>query len=388
LLKDAAFGDDADDIHEDHEQIWTHRDLVNTVHETGLLQPSTAQKSSFPHQPKPSRADTISSILNLLRNFSLTGENQRFMGQHPELLGLILRVSSISSPPSKPGLVCPAPLSSALTAADIIKLRRDVLTIVTNIAPFTHLPNHPEVVRVRVFELLASFLVESHDLCCITGIVIQSGAISAATVRPPASVELALEAFSKLFQPDANRLSLSHTIKMSWLWKLFASLVHRLPISTEDFAIAMRIHDVWLCYLEKVVLCIYSLCFLATPELKLKMKTDRTLGFPKLVLRMVKRFVNIQDSSARQFFLVSSRRAIEALKLVDEGADPFESPQVSGPLYAFGMGFGETDSKQMETGNGVLAPFQDEVLLNVMTMSHLDEVMFSELDSLSRVSFQ
>lgn len=390
LLSEQAFAG-AEDVYCDGETFWIHRDLVDLVrdHESQKFsgQPHTNTHAVLSNGPKPSPADLVFAILNLFRNFSLTGENQRFMSQHPEVLSLILRICSLS-PPSIDIVngTLPSPASPALTLSEVVRLRRDVLTIVSNLAPYTALVSHSPATCMRLFELLASFLVEPHDLSSPSGIVVQSGAMNASTVRPPVTIDLALEAFTKLAHPDANRQALSRGIKFNWLWSLFCSLVHRLPVSSDDFAITMRMHDTWLSYLEKVVLSIYSICFLAPPELKAKMKADRTLGFPKLILRMVKRFVSINHPDARQYFLVSSRRAVEALKLVDEGNDAFESPQSSGPMFAFGMGFGESDVKQLETGVGLLAAFQDDVTWSIMMMPHLDEVMFAELDSLSRIS--
>jgi SWI/SNF chromatin-remodeling complex subunit SWI1 len=390
LLREQAFAG-TDEVYCEGETFWIHRDLVNLVRDHELQnfsgQPRVKTHVALGNGPKPSPADIVFAILNLFRNFSLTGENQRFMSQHPEVLSLMLRICSLS-PPSQ-GMAngsLPSPASPALTLPEVVRARKDVLTIVSNLAPFTTLASHLPSTRTRLFELLASFLVEPHDLSSPAGIVVQSGAMNANTVRPPVIIDLALEAFTKLAHPDTNRLALSRGIKSTWLWSLFSSLVHRLPVSSEDFAITMRMHDTWLSYLEKVVLSIYSICFLASPELKAKMRADRTLGFPKLILRMVKRFVSINHPDARQYFLVSSRRAVEALKLVDDGNDAFESPQTSGPMFAFGMGFGESDVKQLETGIGLLAAFQDDVTWSIMMMPHLDEVIFAELDSLSRIS--
>lgn len=389
LLSEQAFSG-AEDIYCEGQTFWVHRDLVNMVrdHELQVFskQPCAQTHTGLGNGPHPSPADIVFAVLNLFRNFSLTGENQRFMGQHPLVLSIILRVCSLSTPPDIDHGSLPSPASPVFTLPEVVKARRDVLTIVSNLVPWTSLTSHPPSTRTRLFELLASFLVEPHDLSSPSGIVGQSGALSAGTVRPPVTIDLALEAFTKLAHPDANRLALSQGIKFSWHWSLFSALVHRLPVSSEDFAITMRVNDTWLSYLEKVVLSIYSICFLASPELKVRMKSDRTLGFPKLILRMVKRFVSISNPDGRQYFLVSSRRAVEALKLVDEGNDAFESPQSVGPMFAFGMGFGESDVKQLETGVGLLAAFQDDVTWSIMMMPHLDEVMFAELDSLSRIS--
>lgn len=386
LLRDHALGDKEATL--DVPDLITHRELVDIVREEELTvfprSSYNSQKKLCLPEPKPCPRQIVFSILNLFRNFSLITENQRFMGQHPEVLDLLLRLSCFSAV-NRSHI---QPTSSILTLPDLVKVRKEVLTIVANIAPNIALHAHPPHVQQRLFALLTSFIMDPCELCSPAAVVMQSGALSAASVRPPPSVDLALDAFSKLSQPDQNREEICTRISTSWLWSLFTSLVHRLPVSSEDFAISMRMHDVWLGYIEKVVMSIYSLCFLAAPQLKYKIKMDKTLGFVKIILRMVKRFIGVQHPEMRQYFIVSSRRAIEALKLVDDETDVFESPQTTGPILAFGMGFGESDSKQMETGNGLLAGFQDDVAWSMMLLPHVDDVMFADLESLCRISLE
>ncbi|GJJ09478.1 hypothetical protein Clacol_003701 [Clathrus columnatus] len=381
LLRDQALGDTEDTP--DVPDLSTHRELVDIVREQELtVFPHLSHDRSGYLNTNSFRRQIIYSILNLLRNFSLIADNQRFMGQHPEVLNLLLRISCFVVTNNSHI----RPTSHVLTLPDLVKVRKEVLAIVANFAPYIVLSMHPSHVQERLFALLASFIMDPCELCSPAAVVMQSGALSAASVRPPPTVDLALDAFSKVSQPDQNREEICKRIDSTWFWSLFTSLVHRLPVSSEDFAITMRMHEVWLSYLEKVVMSIYSLCFLATPQLKIKIKTDRTLGFVKVVLRMVKRFVSIQHPEMRQYFIVSSRRAVEALKLVDDEKDVFESPQTTGPVFAFGMGFGESDTKQMESGTGLLAGFQDDVAWSIMLLPHVDDVMFAELESLCRIS--
>lgn len=380
LLREQAFGDLEDTI--DVPDPITHRELVDIVREQELAvfsqSPYSSQKKLYRPESKPCRRQIVFCILNLFRNFSFIADNQRFMAQNLEVLSLLLRISCFSTADQPPA-------SPILTLPDLIKIRKEVLTIVANLSPSILLSPYPPHIQKRLFSLLASFIMDPCELCSPASIVVQSGALSAVSVRPPPTVDLALDAFSKISQPDRNREEICTRISASWLWTLFTCLVHRLPVSSEDFAISMRMHDVWLSYIEKVVMSIYSLCFLAPPQLKTKIKMDRTLGFVKIVLRMVKRFVSIQHPDMRQYFIVSSRRAIEALKLVDDEKDVFESPQSTGPNLTFGMGFGESDSKQMESGIGLLAGFQDDVAWTIMLQPHVDDVMFAELESLCRI---
>lgn len=383
LLREQAFGDLEDTT--DVPNPLTHRELVDIVREQELAvfpqSSHTSQRKLYLPESKPSRRQIVFCILNLFRNFSFIPDNQRFMTQDPEVLALLLRISCCSTTDQ----THVQPASPILTLPDLVKVRKEALTIMANISPSILLSAYPSHVQKRLFSLLASFIMDPCELCSPASIVMQSGALSAASVRPPPTVDLALDAFSKISQPDKNREEICTRINTPWLWSLFTCLVHRLPVSSEDFAISIRMHDVWLSYIEKVVMSIYSMCFLVPPHLKTKIKMDRTLGFVKIVLRMVKRFVSVQHPDMRQYFIVSSRRAIEALKLIDDEKDVFESPQNTGPSLTFGMGFGESDSKQMESGIGLLAGFQDDVAWTIMLQPHVDDVMFAELESLCRI---
>jgi len=84
-------------------------------------------------------------------------------------------------------------------------------------------------------------------------------------------------------------------------------------------------------------------------------------------------------------YTFSARRAIETMKLVDEGKDSFETPENSMPSVAFGMGYGEDGHNSDEIGTGMLGGFQEEITWGVMRSGMLDMVMFSEMESLSRV---
>ena len=100
-------------------------------------------------------------------------------------------------------------------------------------------------------------------------------------------------------------------------------------------------------------MAIYSLAFLAPPEIKKRLKADRSLGFKSVMLRMIQRFLSTQD--ARTWFIICIRRSIEAMKVLDDGEDSFDtSKSVGAPVLSFGMGYGEIGENGPERGTGLL----------------------------------
>ena len=103
-----------------------------------------------------------------------------------------------------------------------------------------------------------------------------------------------------------------------------------------------------------------------------------------ILLRMIRRYTMQTPAEQRQFYTMSIPRAIETLKLIDEGENSFDTPQMAMPAVAFGMGYGEQGNSKIEVGTGLLGGYQEDVTWGIM-VNTLDGTMFSELESLSRV---
>jgi SWI/SNF chromatin-remodeling complex subunit SWI1 len=131
-------------------------------------------------------------------------------------------------------------------------------------------------------------------------------------------------------------------------------------------------------------MAIYTIAFFPPPELKKKIKTDRPLCFSQVMIRIVQRFVSMGGSpEVRQWHLAVARRAVEAMKVVDEEDDAFDTSQSTQTTLAFGMGFIDGNDSGIEKGIGLLASRRDAAW--ELLMRDLDPVMFSELESLMRV---
>ncbi|CCM00924.1 uncharacterized protein FIBRA_02971 [Fibroporia radiculosa] len=395
LLEDVSFegvvngeSDQAPDA-----RVRTHRELVNAIVEDsaspfGSLLP---KQGSRDHDcgPQSRPGEIILSILNILRNLSVVPENHEVLATHDRLLTIILRLCELA--PSKPGDLLPRPASPQLSLQDLLALRKDVLHILVNIAGFVEFssPTNPaegELNARRAFELLSSFLTDKVESVTPFASMILSGLQPAMhQPRPPPLADITLEAFTRLFQPDESRRMLSEAVPEEWLWDFVESLVHRLPVSDNDFQVVMR--DVWLGYVEKTIMAIYALAFLATPQLKKRIKTDRRLAFAKILTRLVKKFTIYSPQETRVYFIICVRRAIEALKMVDDAEDSFDTSQATSPTLMFGMGYGEHGESRDEKGMGLLSGYQDEITWGLMLQREVanDELVFSELESLVRV---
>lgn len=393
LLEDEAFDGNADVAETplaDDAYIVTHRDLLNTVRDEES-QPfaSLEQRQGVKNPdlgPKQRRGNIILAVSNILRNLSIIEDNSQFLARHPRMLDLLLRTCRTVGERGGP----PRAVAPMLSLTDLITIRKDALSIIINVGAHIRFPSpaapSADTLRLanRMFELIASFLVDPTDSVSPVAWLKQVGLPSSGILKPPSSCDIALEAFTRLAQLDSNRQVLSKAISQARLWQLFEALVHRLPIVENDYQLLGQ--EPWLSYLEKNVMALYSLAFLAPPDLKAKIKTDRSLSFCRVVIRMVQKCLVYNGAQSRQWFFVAARRAVEAMKLIDDGDDAFDTTQSTGPTMAFGMGYGEVDDQGAEKGTGVLGGYRD-VTWDILLQRDVDDVMFSALESLARVEW-
>jgi SWI/SNF chromatin-remodeling complex subunit SWI1 len=378
---DSSAAGDADTI--------THREIINCIQEDEM-QPFASlehRQGAKDHKlgPKPRPGHGILVIMNVLRNLTMFTDNHHYMATHDRLLDLFLWVSSVVR--SDDGR-SPRPVSTALSLSDIVIARRDTLYTILNLAHMIHLSPTPVAsnsnlrIASRVFALVASYLVDPTDAVSPVAYVKQVGVPHNGPIKPPSLPDIALQVFTLLGHPDSNRQIFSQAVSQLRIWNLFQALIHRLPVADLDFQLMAQ--DLWLGYLEKVIMGIYALAFLSPPTLKMKIRGDRTLGFGRVMLRMVQKFLLAGGPQGRAIFMVSAKRAVEAMKVVDDGKDSFDTSQSTTPTLAFGMGWGEVGDNGPEKGTGLLGGHLD-VTWDLLMQREVDEMMFSELESLARV---
>jgi len=283
----------------------------------------------------------------------------------------------------------PLPASEHLSLSDLLTIRKDILYTLSSIAGLINLSRHTSFHRLglRIFDLMASYLVDPTDAVSPLASVQIAGVVPSANLKPPALADVALEVFTRFSQSDSNRQVIANIVPSSSLWLLLTRLVHRLPIADADFVLMQR--EYWLSFVEKIVMAIYSLVFLAPPDLKQKIRTDRTLAFKSVMLRMVHKAVMTPSHDGRSMTIVSAKRAVEAMKVLDSTEDVFQqSAEATMPILSFGMGFAEAGDIGLEKGTGILGG-KGDVAWEMMMLREVfqDERMFNELDSLVRVEY-
>jgi SWI/SNF chromatin-remodeling complex subunit SWI1 len=367
----------------------SHREIINTIHEEEMHPFASLEHRQGAKDrkqgPKPRPGHTILVIMNVLRNLTIFTDNHVFMATHERFLGLFLWVSNVVW---SDDVQSPRPASAALSLSDIVIARRDTLHTILNLAHMIHLSPTPIASKSnlrmasRIFALVASYLVDPTDAVSPVAYVKQVGVPHNGPIKPPSLPDVALQVFTLLGHPDSNRQIFCQAVSQARIWNLFQALIHRLPVADLDFQLMAQ--DLWLGYLEKVIMAIYALAFLSPPMLKRKIKADRTLGFGRVMLRMVQKFLLAGGPQGRAIFIVSARRAVEAMKVIDDGKDSFDISQSTSPTLAFGMGWGEVGDNGPEKGTGLLGGHLD-VTWDLLMQREVDEMMFSELESLARV---
>ena len=393
LIEEVAFGGPEEDAFNPDldAAIVTHRQLMNSVLEAeselfGGLKSKQGQKDpgALPHQ-RP--GDIILCAVNIIRNLSCPTENIDYLAKHRRTLSLLLRLCTLQS---SSDVAAPRPLSEALSVPDLIHLRKDLLLILFNIALNIHFssrtPHSPALLRDvrRAFNILASFVADPTESVPPMQSVRQFN--HGNVLRAPQLVENALEVFNRLSHPDENRLIFAKAVPQESLWAMVEAVVHRLPVTDNDFTIVVR--GDWLAFLERAALALYSLGFLAPPKLKKRVKTDRHLAFRTVLWRIIRKLIMTSPPEHRQHWNVIVRRLVETMKVIDDAGDSFDvSSSSTGPILAFGMGYGEHGETREEKGMGLLSGHQDEVTWGLLMQREIfnDEVVFSELTSLARV---
>ncbi|KAH9047545.1 hypothetical protein EDB84DRAFT_1557488 [Lactarius hengduanensis] len=392
LLLEVSFKEEEQDDAFAETSIITNKQLVDTILENGN-QPFAGEKVQGMKDyatlgPKQRPGDVVLAVVNIMRNLSVIPDNHEYLANHERLLAAMLRVCGVKLDPDGK----PRAASSALTLRDLVAVRRDVLYLLINLsgsvrlAPSMVLASTPSPAALQVarraFMLTASFLVDPSETINPSELFILTSTNS--NSKPPALVDAALEVLGRFGQPDANRQVIAKAVPQTWLRQIFEALMHRLPVVDDDFKIAKR--EPWLSYIEKVIMGLYAIAFLAPPSMKEQLKKDHRLGFTKLMLRLVKKFTMNVPQELRMWFSVCAKRAVETLKVVDEGEDAFDTTQNTGSVtLSFGVGYGEVGEDYVEKGTGSLSGFQEEVVWGIMLQKEVDDSMFRELESLARV---
>lgn len=369
-------------------QLPTYRQLTTAVHD-GNASPfsmSAQQGDADPTRGISQRpGNVILLVITILRNFTTVQENVDFMSTQYRLVELALRLSCVTC---KDGRYTAA--SPALSLSDVIVIRRDTLTMLGGVVAKIQFPNpdapDPSTTKmaVRLFQLIASYLVDPAEAISPFNFVSSTNLPPSPHHAPPQYADQALDVFTRLAQGDGNRQVFSKAIPHPATKLLLTSLVRRLPFVDNDFTLVSR--ESWISYVEKLMMSIYSVVFLAPPELKRQFKSDRQLGMKTVLMRTVHKFALHGNLEVRHWFSAITRRAIETLKLLDDETDMFEVAESAPSTLSFGMGWGDATDADVEAGSGMLSTERMKTMEILMQREVVqDAVMFNELMSLTRV---
>lgn len=389
LMEELAFEGPESDSIDKSERIYTNRELVALVQDDEtrpFASLGVHQGSKDPSLgPLQRPGNIIISVVAIVRNLSIVPDNVDFLASFPRLADRLLRLCMLER--AEGGL--PKPASGNLSLADLLLVRREVINIFINLAGFIHLsttfpPSTTHRIARRIFELIASYLVDPAESIPPLASVQVAGVPPDSSLRPPQLADMALEVFTRISQTDANRQLLAKAIPQPILWQLVTSLVHRVPLVDADFMLMQR--DYWASFVEKTIMGIYALIFMAPYELKQKIKADRSLRIKNVLLRMAQRVLLLPNLDGRAMYMIPARRAVEAMKLLDKAEERVDAAEPTKPALQFGMGFSDGDDNSLEKGTGLLGANRDAAWEMLMMRDVLmDDIFFNELDSLVRV---
>ncbi|KAF8606249.1 hypothetical protein BDV93DRAFT_521082, partial [Ceratobasidium sp. AG-I] len=354
--------------------------------------------------PGTVRSDVVITIVRLLRNFSMGPENCAYMARDgSKIVDVLAKLVGFREGKTKPGgedtadplgfigdglwdngvEVSITPLSSALTLPQLLRVRKDVLHTIANLAPNVRLPANSPTPR-RLFSLIASFLLDPMD----TRSPVQLYQHLLPHRRFSLTTDLALDALSRLAQPDVNRAILQRSAPPVLIRATFAALIKMLPTEPNDMLLLMR-GEHWMAYAERVALGIYALACCTPGSVRRAIRAQKAVGAS--VLRMMCRLAQYDPSavagdakppgvggwSQRNPFACLVRRVIEALRVIDEPVEGGTGEVVGWPVRGAKVEGGK--------GAGWLAGVGAEDAFVMMIIDGMDPVTFEDLEVLTRM---
>ena len=329
------------------------------------------EKSQRPQEHSGGQTDIVLAGLNILRNFSMLPENRPFMASRPELFQLLATVSSA-------GLCRDEPVSDKpYSILELARVRRDVVSILTNVGSFIHLRALPFSFTLSIFRVLSTFLTTGWEV-----ILYQEspyGPPAAMQDGPPPlvlSINRALEAFSKLAASDANREILSR-VPSEELVSLFTGLIRLFPSSPHAVE-AMRSVEDYLGYTESLALSLYSLAFLAPLPTRAAMRS--VPGSIGVLTRIIYDNISQGYDFKTNPFGILCRRLCETLGVLNG------TVSASGGVERIGFSAGSGGGKGWKFASQVVETgwlaSEHERLMECLGVRGLDLPTFGELDGM------
>ncbi|QRV82560.1 ARID/BRIGHT DNA binding domain [Ceratobasidium sp. AG-Ba] len=335
--------------------------------------------------PGIARSDVVLTIVRLLRNFSIGPENCAHMAREgSKVLDVLAGLIGFKEGKRKEivgwhwedGIeVSITPLTSALTLPQLLRVRKDILHTVANMAPHVRLSG-PSTAR-NLFTLVASFILDPADTRSPVQLYQHLP-----HRRFSLTTDLALDALTKIAHSDGNRAVFQRAVPAPLLKATFGGLIKMLPFEANDMLLIARAEP-WIAYCERVALSLYALACCCPGNVRRDIRTQRATG--AAVLHAMCRMALHEDSSkppgtqwvSRNPFACIVRRVIEALRIVDEPEDGAGGEVVGWPVRGVKV--------EGEKGAGWLAGVGSDDALLMMVIDGMDPVTFEDLEAITRV---
>ena len=329
------------------------------------------------------------AILAILRNSALITDNAEYLGRHPRFLKVMAMLARASAhdprlcngnqPPNSPQL-------THFTLRESLRVRKDILGIVLGVSGESlDLSAHDSVTVASLLDVMRFFVLDASDIeerlgatslldSSATGMRVNINAYQA-----PYHASVALQALSRFLLLDSNREVVSAWLPDRIVEQLVDQLVYLIPIKEVDF---QRLgSEPRLEYLEGAALCLYALIYLASPEVKTRLR--RRAGLIGVLFGAVKRLIAMSHDYERNPYMVLCRRLVETLRLLSDAQDMFGDP----PLL--GMNWPTRDNGNTRSAgascSGVLL-CQDTAIIDVLQQTHnVEQTVMEELLALASV---
>lgn len=395
LLEETAFGanpdsDDPEDARLDAStRIVTNKEIVRNIQYEGsnLFAGLAADLELSAHlSPTHQPWEIVMLIVTILSTVSSADENPAYLAQQPRLLDILTRICMIH--PSKNRGDPVKPVSSVLQPRHLIRIRKEVVSLISTIGRHLVLNQSPSRATRRLYILLASTLMDPEE-CETPGSTERS--------KPSTSMDLALECFTLMAHLDPNRKVITAEIPWEQLWKLMQLLVRIIPLTDTDIQRATT--EQWLSFILKVAQALYSLAICAPLPMRRKMKLSPSLrGALTRHLRIgttnntaVNGIYRALQPDVRGIVDEYWRRLGETLKVIDAEEDPL-APTSTGAGGVIGYGIGGSydlhlGAKPPARGTGMFAGSRGDMLWSIMVASAIqnDAQAFEEWDYMLRV---
>ena len=293
------------------------------------------------------RAAMLSSIVTILRNIALNDENAKTLAEWPGFLELLMRIVDLallqgSEPDPSDKL--------ALSAVDLLAIRKDVLHLVNAMGLDLRLDKVPTRVSKSVFDLLYFFLADvdliREPFYLDLSSYIASGRAPGPSVGRSQSVDVALAAFARVGVRDANRAVIARVTTDEQLFSLFERLMRLAPMSAGEFTLLS--HEGSLVTTENLAMSLYNIVFLAPTSTKLRIRL--VPAFTRSLLRVVRRLGSARDKVAHQYTALL-QRCLEVLVLLNEVGGMASKQDVAGEPW-YGRGMCPLDDDELEAAAG------------------------------------